>query len=424
MTQLIDAPEIDGFMHERVLGSGGFADVHLYTQRFPRRQVAIKVLKVETLDRETRRQFVAEANVMAQLSTHPAIATIYGADITVDGRPYLIMEYCSGGSLGVRYRDQPLGVEEVLQIGVRIASALESAHRAGVVHHDVKPANILITDYGAPVLTDFGISIGDEILSEATMFRTQHSSASIEAGGSGGSVGLSVPWAPPEAFDDHPEVDARSDVYSLGATLFSLMEGRSPFEVPGGANSAVHLSRRIERGELTPGAVTVPSALSDALRRAMNVRQAKRQATARELGESLQGVQRDRGDAVTPFDLVRVGDASSPETGALDEALVETRLRVRPEDTQRVDAPPSPPAKLAHGRAGVKIDRLQHARRRVGEAASAGFARVAPARSAVASGGRAIGARLSRVNFLVAAIAVLLVGGTIALVVIRLVASR
>jgi serine/threonine protein kinase len=327
--------------------------VHLYTQRFPRRQVAIKVLKVETLDRETRRQFVAEANVMAQLSTHPAIATIYGADVTADGQPYLIMEYCSGGSLGARYREQPLGVEEVLQIGVRIASALESAHRAGVIHHDVKPANILITDYGAPVLTDFGISIGDEVLSEATVFRTQHSSsASIEASGSGGSVGLSVPWAPPEAFDDHPEIDARSDVYSLGATLFSLLEGRSPFEVPGGANSPVHLSRRIDRGEITPGSAGVPDSLAEALARAMSVRPGRRPASALELGEALQAVQRERDEAVTPFDLVRVGQGEvqasaddDPHAGgegetdvmaaSIDEALVETRIRSSTQDTQR-----------------------------------------------------------------------------------------
>jgi serine/threonine protein kinase len=335
-----DAPEIAGFTHLRLLGSGGFADVHLYQQRFPRRRVAIKVLHVENLDRELRRQFVAEANVMAQLSTHPAIATIHTADVSADGRPYLVMEYCSGGSLGAGYRTHPLELEAVLDIGVRMASALESAHRAGIVHRDVKPANILVTDYGAPVLTDFGISMGEEGLAEATVFRTQHTTATMTTGNAGTTQGLSVPWAPPEAFDDIPVSDARSDVYSLGATLFSLLEGRSPFELPGGSNGALHLSRRIERGEIVPAERDLPADVIELLLRTLAVSPADRPQSAQELGTALQDLQRAHGATVTPFDVVTVA------ADAVAEADMQTRVRSAvpnaseaPASTERLPAP-------------------------------------------------------------------------------------
>jgi serine/threonine protein kinase len=126
-------PTLDGYTYVSTLGRGGFADVHLYQQRFPRRKVAIKVLRVEELDTALRRQFVSEANVMARLSSHPAIATIFAADITAEGDPYLVMEYYARGSLGTGYRDAPLSIEDVLRHGVRIATALEHAHRGGVV---------------------------------------------------------------------------------------------------------------------------------------------------------------------------------------------------------------------------------------------------------------------------------------------------
>src|SRR5690606_4275285 len=134
--------------------------------------------------------------------------------VTEGDQPYLVMEYCSRGSLGSVFRLNPLPGDQVLRIGVRIASALESAHRLGIVHRDVKPANLLVTDYGAAVLSDFGISVGDARLAEATILQAELTSVNTITGDST-TLGLSVPWAPPEAFDDEPVIDARSDVYSL-----------------------------------------------------------------------------------------------------------------------------------------------------------------------------------------------------------------
>ena len=331
------APAIAGFEYLEQLGTGGFSDVYLYQQKLPRRKVAVKVLHVDSLNRQLRRQFVAEANLMAQLSSHPAIATIFAASLTEDEHPYLVMEFCSGGSLGSSYRERPLPVSEVLSVGVRVASALESAHRAGIVHRDVKPANILITDYGAPVLTDFGISIGDDGVAESTMLSGD---STTSLGNDTSTQGLSVPWAPPEAFDDVPVSNERSDIYSLGATLFSLLEGRTPFEIAGANNGAVQLSRRIERGEVNPGKRTdVPDALRLVIERSMAVRPANRFASALDLATALQSVQRELGLSETPIEVARDATALPLPTDTGEPEAAETVMRSGPSPVAAVDAP-------------------------------------------------------------------------------------
>jgi serine/threonine protein kinase len=172
-------PVLPGFSYVHVLGSGGFADVFLYEQNMPRRQVAVKVMLSEVVNDQVRQMFQAEANLMAQLSAHPSILTVYQASVSSDGRPYLVMELCSS-SLSERYRREPIPVPEVLRIAIKIGSAVETAHQAGVLHRDIKPSNLLQTAYGHPVLSDFGIA--------STLGAQQQEE----------SVGLSIPWSAPE----------------------------------------------------------------------------------------------------------------------------------------------------------------------------------------------------------------------------------
>src|SRR5690349_18317345 len=153
----------------------------------PRRQVAVKVMLSEVVNDQVRQMFQGEANLMAQLSAHPSILTVYQASVSSDGRPYLVMELCSA-SLSQRYRAERLPVAEVLRIAVKIGSAIETAHRAGVLHRDIKPSNILLTAYGHPVLSDFGIA---STLSGAT-----------GGPGEGAVVGMSIPWSAPEVLMD------------------------------------------------------------------------------------------------------------------------------------------------------------------------------------------------------------------------------
>lgn len=279
------APNLPGFSFIRVLGSGGFADVFLYEQNMPRRLVAVKVLLAEVVDDTARRMFQAEADVMAQLSSHPSILTVYQASVAADGRPYLVMEFCPA-TLGQRYRTTRLPLAEVLATGVRIASAVETAHRSGVLHRDIKPSNILTTAYGHPVLSDFGIA------------------ARLGAISSTDAVGLSVPWSAPEVLIDDSGTVA-SEVWSLGATVYSLLAGRSPFEEPGGDNAAGRVSARIRSGRLPrTGRDDVPESLERVLARAMSRRPADRQSSALEFVRDLQAVEEELGLPQTPLEVV------------------------------------------------------------------------------------------------------------------------
>lgn len=304
------APEIPGYTYVRPIGHGGFSDVYLYEQEMPRREVAIKVLRTEDLSDATREQFAAEANLMARVSNHPNIAAIYAADVDDDGQPYLVMEYCSGGSLGAFYRHYPMSVKDVLSLGVRLSGALEAAHRAGIVHRDVKPANILLTEYGVPVLSDFGISTIAEDFPEST----RHPSLQGTATGSGDtSVGMSLPWAAPETLWDDPVSDARSDRYSLAATLYSLLAGHSPHEVPGGPNTASHLTGRIRSGFVAAmRRPDVPASLHEVLRRGLAHDRSARYESAAEMGQALQAVQRELGLEVTPLVVPRGAAPARP----------------------------------------------------------------------------------------------------------------
>ncbi|WP_066587746.1 serine/threonine-protein kinase [Cellulomonas timonensis] len=278
-------PQIAGHRFIRVLGLGGFADVFLYEQDLPRRLVAVKVLLAGSLDDELRTGFRTEANLMAQLSHHPSIVTIHHADIASDGRPYLVMEYCSGPALAERYRRERISVPEALRIAVRLGSAVETAHRAGILHRDIKPANVLTTDFGWPALTDFGI-------------------AATTGAGAGAALGMSIPWSPPELLAQRPHGDARSDVYSLSATVYSLLAGRTPFEAPGSPNGAADVVARIERSPVPlTGREDVPASLQAVLARAMAKDPDQRFATAAAFARALQQIEAALGFAVTPLDL-------------------------------------------------------------------------------------------------------------------------
>lgn len=293
-------PNLPGYAVSKLLGSGGFADVYLYDQQLPRRSVAVKVLVPGLADRELLEQFDAEANLMAALSTHPAIVTIHQAGISAEGRPYLVMEYCSRPNLSARYRAERIGVPEVLRVGVRLAGAVETAHRAAILHRDIKPANVLTTDFGHAVLSDFGISV------QSTTARAQ------SMGGT--SVGMSIPWTAPEVFAEQVGGDERADVYSLAATLYTVLARRSPFDRPGGSNSSADLIGRIRSAPLPPlGRSDVPASLERALARAMDKNRAARYATALDFGRALQQIEGELRLAPTPIDVLDEHPATATE---------------------------------------------------------------------------------------------------------------
>ncbi|HET8880319.1 MAG TPA: serine/threonine-protein kinase [Arthrobacter sp.] len=299
-------PTIPGFSYISMLGSGGFSDVYLYEQDRPRRKVAVKVLLSDLKTEGARRRFESEANLMAQLSSHPYIVTIFEAEITDAGHSYLAMEYCSRPSLDVRYRRQRFSVDEVLAVGIQVASAVETAHRAGIAHRDIKPANILVTDYNRPALTDFGIS--------GTLAGEQDEDA-----------GMSIPWSPPEQFSDRQVDGVLVDVWALGATLYTLLAGRSPFVLPGADNSQRELISRITSMPVPKlGRADVPESLELALATAMAKSPDSRYSSAHAFALALQRIQAELNLSVTPFEVLEEPRGDEPHP---DEAFEETRVR-------------------------------------------------------------------------------------------------
>ncbi|MDQ0644057.1 serine/threonine-protein kinase [Microbacterium murale] len=331
-------PELPGFTYVGPLGTGGFADVFIYEQQMPKRKVAVKVLLAERISSSAAQEFTDEANVMAMLSTHPAIVTIYHAGVAADGRPYLVMEYCPRPNLQVRARKEPFSVAEALRVGIQVAGAVETAHRAGVLHRDIKPANILVTEYNRPALTDFGIASTTGAVTEAT--------------------GMSIPWSPPEFFADPPQSGPRSDVFALGATLYTLLAGRSPFERPGERNSGADLIERIERAPLQPLArPDSPASLQRALERAMSKNPDARYPSAVAFARALQKVQIELTHSVTPIDII---DDHPIAEDLEDEADGLTRVRdivsiepdagaTRPSATTRPFSNPEPAPESTSG---------------------------------------------------------------------------
>ena len=330
-------PEIPGLVYVQPVGSGGYADVFLYEQQMPRMPVAVKVLKGEGLTDAIRRQFRDEADTMAQLADHPYIVQVFRADTAADGRPYLVMKYYPPPNMAVRARRERFTVEEVLRTGIQLASAVETAHRAGIIHRDIKPANVLVSQYGAPGLTDFGIA-----------GQLGHGVALDEDD----DVGVSVPWAPPEVLFGQANGDARADVYSLAATLWQLLVGRSPFEVPGGDNTAYALMPRIRSSPVpSTGRADVPVSLERLLSLAMSKDPAARPATALALARALQEVEQEQRFPRTAMVVLdeqgqtTLADHSGPRPGDADE----DRTRVRSPKAVHAQGPaPARPAPAAY----------------------------------------------------------------------------
>jgi serine/threonine protein kinase len=205
-------PEIDGFSGFRPIGRGASALVFRATQDQLERDVAIKVLRPGIADDRTRALFDVERKALGRLPKHQNIVTVFDSGFTSTGDPYLAMELCSSGSLAALVRaNGPLSPELAVRCGLKVAGALMLAHRLGMIHRDVKPENVLISDQGEPVLSDFGI---------ASLLETD----STHADGT---------WSPhhvaPELLRGAKPSES-TDVYSLGSTIFTLLVGHYPHQ--------------------------------------------------------------------------------------------------------------------------------------------------------------------------------------------------
>ena len=323
-------PEITGYTYRRELGAGGYSRVYLYEQHMPRREVAVKVMDTDVAGSSASR-FESEANLMAKVSSHPAILSVFGAGVSSDGRPFIVMEYCPPPQLGMRLRQKVMTIPETLDTAIRIAGAVETAHRAGIIHRDIKPANILFTVYRRPVLADFGISAMSGPRDTPNELR-----------------GMSVPWAPPEQLVGSSNAEPATDVYSLAATVYAMLTGHSPFETPGSSEGVYELARRIVKDAVPPlGRPDVPLSLVRVLTVALEKDPARRYPTMLSFARALQQIQGELGLPTTAVDLYDDGEDEGPDRAPLDVDDPEaTRLGVfsRVEEPVVVPAGPEPPA--------------------------------------------------------------------------------
>ncbi|MGK0716164.1 serine/threonine-protein kinase [Leucobacter sp. W1153] len=334
-------PKISGLSYVRPLGEGGFASVYLYEQDLPRRMVAVKALKSGLESAEERADFQIETDAMARLASHPAIVSVHGAGVSADGRPYLVMEHCPG-SMREQTRNRPAQLAQVLDVGVRLAGALETAHRAGVLHRDIKPSNVLITTMGRPSLADFGIA--------SLRGRTSSDIA---------TTAVTIPWSAPEVLSGHTAGTVATEIWSLGATLYTFAAGRSPFELSDPAkNTRSLITARILKASYTP----IPGAegyqaLDAVLKKAMMPRPEQRFTSMDAFAGVLQQLQRHYGFDVTPFDMTRdlwpADESQDVASGVVRgqsmssvrvQSRAEARAALAREQADRDGVVPDPPA--------------------------------------------------------------------------------
>ncbi len=320
------------------LGQGGMATVyHAYDPSFER-DVAIKVLPEAMLqDPQFRTRFTREAKAIARLE-HPAIVPVYDVG-EENNQPFIVMRYMSGGSLADMIKQGPISLEKCIQILNRLAPSLDAAHAQGIVHRDIKPANILFDQYGNSFLSDFGI---------ARMGQSESSTLT-------GNFILGTPaYMSPEQARGETNLDGRSDLYSLGATLFEILSGRVPFEADTPMGQAImHIM------EPTPNILELRPDLSyavqDVIARSMEKDRNLRFANAAEMAQALNAL---IDTSVTPTPrLVEV--SSSPDNLPSTEILgtdAATPVSTRSQDNLIIsDSPTAVPPKKRIGTTQIVI---------------------------------------------------------------------
>jgi serine/threonine protein kinase len=265
--------EVPGYANLTEIGGGAYATVYRAVETETGRNVALKILKLETIQPHLIETFGQEIQALGKVSDHPNIVTLYRPLSTPDGRPALVLELCRESLAQQIRRTEPLDTRQTVRVGIKIAGALETAHRNGILHRDMKPQNILVTQFDEPALADFGVA-----------------ALQASAQATAGVLGFTTVHAAPEILEGH-KLSPATDVYGLASTMYHLLTGLAPFAAfENEAPAAVIL--RILRDPARPlRSNTIPLELSDLLQASLDKNPDRRPPTAARFAEALRDIE-------------------------------------------------------------------------------------------------------------------------------------
>ena len=256
------------------IGAGGMGEVYRARDQHLERDVALKILPPGAVTNETaRRRFRREALALSKLN-HPNIATVFDFD-THENVDFLAMELIAGTPLSDRLKAGPLPAEEAAGLAVQLAEGLSAAHARGVIHRDLKPGNLMVTEDGRLKILDFGLAV------------LMHSERDPEAtrGAETTEMAGTVPYMSPEQLRGKP-VDARTDIYAAGTVLYEMVAGQRPFAQ---TRNAELISAILQEKPAPPTTVTggVTSGIGDVIMKSLEKEPSERYQSARELATAL-----------------------------------------------------------------------------------------------------------------------------------------
>jgi uncharacterized repeat protein (TIGR03803 family) len=265
-------------------GAGGMGEIYSARDTRLGRVVALKVLTGRLTDQAgSRRRFEAEAQAISSLN-HPNICTLYDIGHH-EGIDYLVMEYLEGQTLATRLKQGPVPYAELLRVAIEVSGALAYAHEHGVIHRDVKPGNIMLTDFGAKLL-DFGLARWAEEAGARNSVPLLPADSSLTVTG----LILGTPqYMAPEQIERR-EIDARTDIFALGTVIFEMATGRKAFE-GGTAGEIINAIQALEPPGLASPRSEIPVALQGVIHRCLKKSPEERWQSAGDLNRELKRIE-------------------------------------------------------------------------------------------------------------------------------------